>query len=85
MVPGSLPKPALAFDHEGHGNQFVRVIYSRDVDEKSFGVNLTDEVGSGLGKHDSRRRAPQTAGRERNERFQLGLNFSPTATLMCFI
>lgn len=52
LVLGPLPEPeAPALYNERHGNQLARVIYPRHVDEASVFVNLTDEVGSGLGKH----------------------------------
>lgn len=66
LVLGPLPLPeAVPFDDESHRGQFVRVIYTGHVDEASLGVNLTDEVGSGLGKHCFSRRGLQTAGKKR--------------------
>lgn len=65
LVLGLLPEPvAVALHDQRHENQFVRVIYSGHVDETSLVVDLTDEVGSGFGKHGLSRRGLQTAGTE---------------------
>lgn len=52
MVLRALPGPEpLAFDDKRHGKQSVRVINTGHRDEASFRVNLTNKLGSGLGKH----------------------------------
>ena len=69
LVLGPLPVPdGVALDNERHGNKFAWVVHVRHVDEASVWVNVTDKVGSGLGKHGEGKRetADGWKGRDTN-------------------